>query len=76
VTEGREAPSDGLAVLRHRGLHDWIAHISTASRLLPRPPAAAASAILPAVPAGTRSPLIGLCADLLIANLIPKEELS
>jgi len=63
-------------VLRHRGLHDWIAHITTASRPWPRPPAAAPSPILPAISADARSPLIGLCADLLIANLIPKEELS
>lgn len=76
VTEGPEAPSDGLAVLRHRGLHDWIAHISAASRPWPRPPAAAASPMLPAVSAAARSPLICLCTDLLIANLIPKEEVS
>jgi len=76
VTEGRGAPSDGLAVLRHRGLHDWIAHITAGSRPSPRTQPAAASSTLPAVSAAARSPLIGLCTDLLIANLISKEEIS
>jgi len=76
VTEGREAPPEGLAVLRHQGLHGWIASITTVPPPLPQPVAAAASPVLPPVTVGTRSPLLCLCTDLLIATLIAKEEVS
>jgi len=72
MTEGREAPPEGLAVLRHRGLHGWIGQITTVLLPLPRPAASAGSPILPTITVGTRSPLLCLCTDLLIATLIPK----
>ena len=76
MTEGREAPPEGLAVLRQRGLHGWIDHITTVPFPLPRPASAAASALPPTISVGTRSPLLCLCTDLLIATLIPKQEAS
>ena len=73
MTEGREAPPEGLAVLRDRGLHAWLAVLSTTSP--PRPSAAVpvASRLLFTGTGGPRSPLFDLCTDLFITTLNPKE---
>jgi hypothetical protein len=76
VTEGRVAPPEGLAVLRDRGLHEWLAVLTTTSPPWPRAPASAAPRCLPTGTRGRRSPLLDLCTDLLIATLIPKENRS
>jgi len=76
VTEGREAPPEGLAVLRDRGLHDWLAVLTTTSRPRPLVAAPAAPRLLPTGTVGRRSPLLDLCTDLLIATLSPKENRS
>jgi len=76
VTEGREAPPEGLAVLRDRGLHAWLAVLTTTSRPRSLAVAPATPRLLPTGTGGPRSPLFDLCTDLLIATLIPKENRS
>lgn len=73
MTEGREAPPNGLAVLRDRGLHDWIASLSTTSPPWPHAATPATPRLWPTGTRGPRSPLLDLCTDLLIATLSPKE---
>lgn len=67
MTDGAQGPEDDLSVLHQRGLHAWVVHVTT-----PPPP----RAIARAAPAGgsialaaRRSPLVGLCTDMLLATL-------
>ena len=76
MTEGREAPPAGLAVLRDRGLHAWIAVLTTTSQPRSLAAAPAAPGLLPTEAVGRRSPLLDLCTDLLLATLSPKENRS
>jgi hypothetical protein len=76
VIAGGDAPSPGLAVLRSQGMHGWIAQVTTTPQDTPRSTQKVVSPIVSPDTVAIRSPLLDLCTDLLIANLIPKEEAS
>ncbi len=56
---------DGLVVLRGQGLHAWIEYV-TAAPLPRRPETPAAPALGPSATTIERSPLVGLCTDMLL----------
>lgn len=71
MTEGDQSQGAGLGVLHQRGLHAWIKHV------IAEPPSrwrAEVTAVTPGregldVPELGRSPLVGLCTDMLLATL-------
>lgn len=70
ASEGR--PGGGLAVLRQQGLYAWV--LSAARRPSCPPPLETSPREPPqAVGAGDRSPLVNLCTEMLLANLLGEE---
>ena len=67
MADGAPGCGDDLSVLHQRGLHAWVVHVTT-----PAPPRAIARAA-PAdgciALAARRTPLVGLCTDMLLAAL-------
>ena len=73
MTEGDLGQGDGLDVLHQRGLYAWIAHVAAV------PPAPSRAAVQAASTGGRialaikRSPLVGLCTDMVLASLSRQE---
>ncbi len=67
MTEGTLGFGDDLSVLHQGGLHAWVVHITTPAA--PQAIAHAASAGGSITLAAGRTPLVGLCADMLLATL-------
>ena len=63
---------DGLVVIRRQGLHAWIAYATTtpSPRRCEPPPSPALGR--PCAAAIEWSPLLGLCADMMLAKLVPQ----
>ena len=72
VTDGGSGGGGGLVVIRRQGLHAWIVHVTTAPRPQ-RSETPAASAFGPIEATIDQSPLVCLCADMLVATLFPQE---
>ncbi len=70
VTLGESGPTDGLVVLRRQGLHAWIAQVGSAPVPSGGSKAPEPSRISAEV---DRSPMVSLCADILLAKLKPQE---
>ena len=73
MTKGGLGQGDGLSVLHQRGLHAWIAHVVAAPPPPSRAAVRAASTGDPIALAIGRSPLVGLCTDMLLATLSLQE---
>jgi hypothetical protein len=57
-------------------MHGWITQVITTPQYTPHSTLKVVSPIVLSDTVAIRSPLLDLCTDLLIANLIPKEEAS
>lgn len=67
MTGGDLGGGDGLSVLHQQGLHAWVVHVTAPPppRAIVRPAPTGGSIAL----AAGRSPLVGLCTDMLLATL-------
>jgi hypothetical protein len=72
VTEGGPGHNDGLVLLRRQGLHAWMTHVAI-EPLSGRPESSEPLAFGPSFSQVQRSPVVSLCADMMLATLKSKE---